>query len=81
MDWLAGPLSQEVAAQVHTSPSGILFKGHTLGRWQLIVDLSNPARSSVNDGINLEWCSLLHISVDNLTRITTRIGRGTLLGH
>lgn len=30
--WLTGPLPQEVAAQVHTSPIGVTPKGHTPGK-------------------------------------------------
>ena len=77
---LAGPLPQEVATQVYTSPIGVIPKGHTPGKWYLIVDLSNSAGSSVNDSINQAWCSLSYTSVDNVTKITARTGRGTLLG-
>ena len=76
---LVGPLPQEVAAQVHISPIGVIPKGHTPGKWCLIVDLSSPPESSVNDGINQAWCSLSYISVDNITRIIARLGRGALL--
>jgi len=77
---LVGPLPQEVAAQVHISPISIITKGHTPGKWRLIVDLASPPESSVNDGINQAWCSLSYISVDDVTTIIARIGRGALLG-
>ena len=63
---LAGPLSPQVAAQIHTSPIWVIPKGHTPGRWRLIVDLSSPAGGSINDGINQTWCSLSYISVDDV---------------
>jgi len=77
---LVGPLPQEVATQVHISPISVIPKGHTPGKWCLIVDLSSPPGSSVNDGINQTWCSLSYISVDDVTRIIARMGRGALLG-
>jgi len=80
LGWLVGPLPQEVAAQVHISPIGVITKGHTPGKWRLIVDLSSPPENSVKDGINQAWCSLTYISVDDITRIIARLGRGALLG-
>ena len=80
MGRLAGPLPQEMAARVHTSPMRVIPKGHIPGKWCLMVDLSNSAGSSIDDGINQSWCSLSYISVYNVTKIIARMGRGTLLG-
>ena len=74
---MAGSLSQKAAERVHTSPIGVIPKGHTPGKWRLIVDLSSPAESSVNDE---EWCSLSYISIDDVARIIARIGKGALMG-
>ena len=76
---LVGPLPQEVAAQAHISPMGAIPKGYTQGKWRLIVDLSSLSGRSVNDGINQAWCSLSYISVDDVTRIIGRMGRGALM--
>ena len=63
-----------------TSPFGVIPKRHSPGKWRLILDLSNPSGSSVNDGINPELCSLSYISVDDVARVVALLGRGTMLG-
>ncbi len=45
----------------------------------MIVDLSHPTRSSVNDGIIPALCSLGHSSVDQAVRIVRQLGKGTRL--
>ena len=77
---MAGPLSQQAAEWVHTSPKGVIPKGHTPGKWHLMVDLSSPAGSNVNNGIDQAWCSFSYISVDNVAKIIVGIGKGVLLG-
>ena len=79
LDRLIGPLEPELAARAHISPFGVIPKGHT-GKWRLIVDLSSPAGSSVNDGINPSWCSLTYITVDMVAEKVAQLGRGTNLG-
>ena len=44
-------LIQSQAAGVRWNPIGIIPKPHQPGKFRLIVDLSAPASSSVNDGI------------------------------
>ena len=80
LSWLVGPFPQEVAAQAHISPIGVIPKGHTPGKWCLIVDLSSLSGRSVNDGINQVWRSLSYISVDDVTRIIGSMGRRALMG-
>ena len=53
---------------------------HSLGKWRLILDLSNPSGTSVNNGIDPELCSLSYISVDDVARVVAFLGRGTMLG-
>ena len=50
----------------------------TCCQWRLIVDLSHPARHSVNNGIKLELCSLLYSSPDDAAAIITKLDRGTM---
>ena len=52
-----GPLRLELFPQVHPNRFGVIPKG-TSGKWQLIVDMSFPMGSSVNDGIEEALCSL-----------------------
>ena len=77
---MAGPLPQKAAERVHTSPIRVIPKGHTPGKWCLIVDLSSPAESSVNNDIDKAWCSLSYISIDDVARIIAKIGKGALMG-
>ena len=75
---MMGPLEPELAARVHVSPFGVIPKGHT-GKWRLIVDLSSPAGSSVNDAIDPSSCSLTYISVDMVAKEVAQLGRGANL--
>ena len=65
---LIGPLSGDVGSP-HTNRLGVIPKPHQLGKWRLIVDLSHPDGSSVNDGIEPELCSLTYQSVDDAQRV------------
>ena len=64
---------------VQVSPFGVILKSHTPGKWRLIVDLSSPKGSSVDDGISSDLCSLSYVSIDDVSRVITSLGRGTLL--
>ena len=64
---------------VHCSPFGVIPKTGRPGRWRLIIDLSSPEQSSVNDGISNELSSLSYLSVDDLIAEVVRRGRGTLV--
>ena len=39
---------------IHASSFGVIPKRHQPGKWRLILDLSRPRGSSVNDGISRE---------------------------
>ena len=49
------------------------------GKWRLIVDLSHPSGSAVNDGISCPLCSLRYVSVDSAVQMITECGPATLL--
>ena len=74
-----GPLQVGSIPGVQISPFGVIPKGRTPGKWRLIVDLSSPKGSSVNDGISSDLCSLSYISIDDVSRVIASLGRGTLL--
>ena len=76
---LVGPLPGEVAAQVHTSPIGLVPKGHSGSEWRMIVDLSSPFSASVNSGISEELCSLKYASLEDAVSLVKQLGRGTQL--
>ena len=74
-----GPLQVGSIPGVQVSPFGVIPEGHLPGKWRLIVDLSSPKGSSVNDGISSDLCSLSYISIDDISRVIASLGRGTLL--
>jgi len=76
---LLGPLPRNLEALVHTSPIGVIPKPHQPKKWRLIVDLSCPRGSSVNNGIPTDPCSLQYASVDDAVAIIQQLGRDTQL--
>ena len=64
---------------VQISPVGAIPKKNKPDKWCLIVDLSSPSGSSVNDGISPELSSLSYTSLDHLAAMILSIGRGSLL--
>ena len=62
---LVGPLTQAAQSVVHSSPVGLVPKGHATGKWRMIVDLSYPHGCSINDGVQEELCSLRYASLDD----------------
>ena len=76
---LVGPLPTNAVDQVHTSPIGLIPKGHTGTKWRMIVDLSSPSSGSVNDGISEELCSLKYASLDDAVKLVKQLGPGTQL--
>ena len=65
--------------EIHLSPLGAIPKKHKPGKWRLIMDLSSPAGSSVNDGISSEWSSTSYVSIDHLSSLVLEAGKGAVL--
>ena len=77
---IVGPIVPSLApANTQISPFGVIPKPHQPGKWRLIVDLSSPASYSINDGIELELCSLHYLRLDEVLQAIVQSGRGTLL--
>ena len=76
---LVGPITSHIRPLLHTSPIGLVPKGHATNKWRVIVDLSSPAKASVNDGIESELCSLRYATLDNALQLITRLGQGAEL--
>ena len=75
-----GRLVNPVASEgIRTNPIGLIPKAHQLGRWWMIVDLSCPPGSSVNDGIDPSLSSIRYASVDNAVKIICSLVQWTLL--
>lgn len=65
--------------KIHISPFGLIPKKNKPGKWRLIIDLSAPDGSSVNDGIERDMISLSYTSVDTIVARVIQLGQGTLL--
>ena len=76
---LVGPIPDPFRGVVHTSPIGLVPKGHASGRWRMIVDLSSPRAASVNSGIDQALCSLRYASLDDAIELIRYLGPGTEL--
>ena len=75
---VVGPLDIEAFPIVQCSLMDLVPKGSS-GKWWLIVDLSSPEGSSVNDGIDPTLCSLEYVSVDVVAKVVVQLGRGAFL--
>lgn len=70
---------------MHPPPSlyinqfGVIPKGGRPGKWRLSVNLSFPPGRSVNDGINLDDCSLFYAKEDQAISFILQLSRVTLL--
>ena len=73
---LVGPVSPQ---GLQTSPIGLIPKCHQPNSCRMIVDLSCPFGSSVNDGIDPSLASICYASVDNAVEIICSLGPGALL--
>ena len=75
---ILGPFNPAALPTVHTSRFGVIPKS-TPGQWRLILDLSWPEGSSVNDGIDPDLCSLSYVSVDDAAKAVAAFGPGVRL--
>ena len=73
-----GPLPPQMFPGVQISRIGVIPKGSS-GKWRLIVDLSAPKGSSVNDNIDENLCSLSYISVEDAVEEIMARGQGSQL--
>ena len=59
--WVAGPFPSPPLPNLQVSSFGVIPKKGQPGKWRLIVDLSSPHGSSVNDGIDPDEFSMHYI--------------------
>ena len=76
---VAGPFKPREVESVHVSRFGVIPKGSRVGEWRLILDLSFAPGLSVNDGINLQWCSLQYPTIDQAVQRMLQFPPGALL--
>ena len=79
MGRVAGPFSSPPLSRLHISSFGVIPKKGQPGKWRLIVDLSSPGGSSVNDGIDPDEFTLQYITVDQIIQMVSRYGPGALM--
>ena len=76
---MAGPFESPPVPNLQVSSFGVIPKKGQPGKWRLIVDLSSPGGASVNDGINPDDFTLHYITVDQIIRLVSRLGKGALM--
>ena len=74
-----GPFKHTPVPCLLVSRFSVIPKRGQPNKWRLIVDLSSPEGSSVNDAISADDCSLSYISVDQIAACVLALGRGSLL--
>ena len=72
------PVSSPWSECVHLTPFGVIPKKGG-NKWRLIVDLSSPHGTSINDGIDSAFASICYSLIDDAVRIIQSLGNGTLL--
>ena len=76
---IIGPFPKTLAPAVHINHIGVIPKKYQPGRWRLITDLPFPEKSSINDAIDSQLCSLSYITVEQVATHAISMGRGSLL--
>ena len=74
-----GPFPVHPPPSLYSNQFGVIPKGGRPGKWCLSVNLSFPPGRSVNDGINLDDCSLFYAKEDQAISFILQLSRVTLL--
>jgi len=77
--WSARTRESARAHGIHCSLFGVIPKKEKANKKRLIVDLSAPEASSVNDGISKRLSSLSYLSVNKIVVRVLMLGKGTLI--
>ena len=72
-----GPFISPPFLNLHTSPLGAVPKKD--GTYRLILDLSYPEGTSINDGIDHDEFSVTYTAFDEATKIITSLGPGSYI--
>ena len=76
---VVGPFPSPSLPNLQVSSFGVIPKKGQLGKWRLIVDLSSPHGSSVNDGIDPDEFSMHYIHLEQIINMIAKHGRGALM--
>ena len=75
---MAGPFSHSECVQVITSSVAVVPK-KTVGKWQVIVDMSRPRGVSMNDNLSRELTHIALSSVEDTAHLMHYLGPNVLL--
>ena len=76
---ISGPYLASMCPDVHINRFGVLPKTNQLDKWRLVTVLSYTSRSSINDGISSELCSLTYITIDDAILNILESSKDTML--
>ena len=76
---VAGPFQSVPLPNLQISSFGVIPKKGQPGKWRLIVDLSSPRGSSVNDGINSDEFSMHYVKLDQIISMVAKHGPGAMM--
>ena len=76
---VAGPFPSSPIPNLHINSFGVIPKKGQPNKWRLILDMSSPLGSSVNEGINPNDYPLQYIRVDDIVKMVYKFGRGALM--
>ena len=76
---VTGPFPSPPLPNLQVSSFGVIPQKGQPGKWCLIVDLSSPHGSSVNDGIDLDEFSMHYIHLDQIINMIAKHGPGALM--
>jgi len=74
---VVGPFKKYELPNVQKSRFRVIPK-HQCDQWRLIIDLSYPRKSSINDGILKDLCGLSYITVDDAIQRILMLGPNML---
>ena len=75
---MAGPFISSPIPNLKISPIGLVPKSEP-GSFRLIHNLSYPSTTSVNEGIDKQYCSVRYSSFDDAIQLVVRAGKGAFL--
>ena len=76
---MLGPVDPGLAGSIQVNRFGLVPRGHESDKWRLIIYISFPGGSSVNDGIGPELCGLCYTSMDAACQRVLELGQGAVL--
>ena len=79
MCWVCRVAVSDLKSRHMISPFGVILNQNLPGKWRLIVNLSAPDGSSVNDAISPELSSVCYTSINDAVAFIRELGKGCLL--